>query len=136
MGSPEWAQSRKYSKAAGRVRYSDQLDKKVEEWTLNYPPEAVEAMLQQVGVGAGVVANAQDIDEDPQMNYYNFYREIDHPFMGRLRYYHPAPIKLSAVKTALGRPVLIGEHTDYICKNILGMSQGEIDTLWQKGAFE
>jgi crotonobetainyl-CoA:carnitine CoA-transferase CaiB-like acyl-CoA transferase len=136
IGSPKWALDKKYAKAADRVKNNDALDKLVETWTINYPPEAVEETLQQAGVGAGVVANAQDIDEDPQMNYYNFYREIEHPFMGRLRYYHPAPIKLSAVETAVGRPVLLGEHTDYICTKILGMSQGEVDKLRQKGAFE
>jgi benzylsuccinate CoA-transferase BbsF subunit len=108
----------------------------VETWTLNYPPEAVEEILQLAGVGAGVVASAKDIDEDPQMNYYNFYREMEHPYMGKLRYYHPAPIKLSAVATAVQRPILVGEHTDYICTEILGMSQSEVDKLRQKGTFE
>jgi crotonobetainyl-CoA:carnitine CoA-transferase CaiB-like acyl-CoA transferase len=136
IGSPKWALDNKYAKAADRVKNSDVLDKLVESWTINYPPEAVEEMLQKAGVGAGVVANAQDIDEDPQMNYYNFYREIEHPYVGKLRYYHPAPIKLSAVETAVGRPVLLGEHTDYICTKILGMSQNEVDKLRQKGAFE
>ena len=136
IGSPGWAKEDKYANAAGRVKYSDELDRLVEAWTLNYPPEAVEEMLQQAGVGAGVVANARDIDEDPQMNYYNFYRELDHPYMGRLRYYHPAPIKLSAAETMVDRPVLLGEDTDYICTKILGMSQGEVDRLRQKGAFE
>jgi crotonobetainyl-CoA:carnitine CoA-transferase CaiB-like acyl-CoA transferase len=136
IGSPKWALDKKYAKAADRVKNSDVLDKLVETWTINYPPEAVEEMLQKAGVGAGVVANAQDIDEDPQMNYYNFYREIEHPYVGKLRYYHPAPIKLSAVETAVGRPVLLGEHTDYICTKILGMSQEEVDKLRQKGAFE
>jgi crotonobetainyl-CoA:carnitine CoA-transferase CaiB-like acyl-CoA transferase len=83
-----------------------------------------------------VVANARDLDEDPQMAHYNFYRELEHPYIGRLRYYHPAPIKLSAVETAVQRPVLLGEHTDHICTKILGMSQSEVDALRQKGVFE
>jgi benzylsuccinate CoA-transferase BbsF subunit len=136
IGSPEWALDKKYAKAADRVKNSDELDKLVESWTINYPPEKVEEILQQAGVGAGVVANAQDIDEDPQMKYYNFYRELDHPYMGKLRYYHPAPIKLSAVEAAVQRPVLLGEHTDYICTKILGMSQAEVDKLRQKGVFD
>jgi len=136
IGSPQEALDKKYTKAADRVKNSDILDKLVESWTINYPPEAVEEMLQKTGVGAGVVANAQDIDEDPQMNYYNFYPEIEHPYVGKLRYYHPAPIKLSAVETAVGRPVLLGEHTDYICTKILGMSQAKVDKLRQKGAFQ
>ncbi len=136
IGSPKWALDKQYAKAADRVKNSDALDKLVEEWTINYPPEKVEEMLQKDGVGAGVVANAKDIDEDPQMNYYNFYRELDHPYMGKLRYYHPAPIKLSAVPTAVGHPVLLGEHTDYICTKILGMPQAEVDKLRQKGVFQ
>jgi crotonobetainyl-CoA:carnitine CoA-transferase CaiB-like acyl-CoA transferase len=70
------------------------------------------------------------------MNHYNFYRELDHPFMSRLRYYHPAPIKLSAVATAVQRPVLLGEHTERICMEILGMPKDEVDRLRRKGVFE
>jgi benzylsuccinate CoA-transferase BbsF subunit len=136
IGSPKWAQAKKYATAAGRIKNSDELDRRVEAWTINYPPEAVEEILQSAGVGAGVVANAQDIDEDPQMNYYNFYREMIHPYAGKLRYFHPAPIKLSAVETAVALPVLLGEHTDTICTKILGMSQSEVDQLRQKGIFE
>jgi crotonobetainyl-CoA:carnitine CoA-transferase CaiB-like acyl-CoA transferase len=136
MGGPARAKDAKYAKATDRVKYSDELDKLVEEWTVKYPPEAVEAILQGAGIGAGTVASPRDIDEDPQMNYYNFYRELDHPYMGKLRYYHPAPIKLSEVEAAVQRPVLLGEHTDYVCTKILGMSQSEVDRLRQKGTFE
>ena len=136
IGAPPWTKARKYATAAERVKYSDELDNLVESWTINYPPEAVEEMLQQAGVGAGTVASAKDIDEDPQMNYYNFYREFDHPYVGRLRYYHPAAIKLSAVETAMRRPVLFGEHSEHICTNILGMPKDEFERLKQKGIFE
>jgi benzylsuccinate CoA-transferase BbsF subunit len=136
VGSPAWARAKKYASAAGRVNNSDELDKLVEAWTVNYPPEAVEEMLQQVSVGAGVVASAKDIDEDPQLNYYNFYREFEHPYVGKLRYYHPAAIKLSAVETAMKRPVLLGEHNEHICTNILGMAKEDFERLKQKGIFE
>jgi benzylsuccinate CoA-transferase BbsF subunit len=118
------------------VENSDELDRLVEEWTINFPPEQVQQRLQQAGVGAGVVANSRDMDKDAQLNYYNFYREVDHPYMGKLRYYHPAAINLSTVEAEVKRPVLLGEHTDYICTQILGMSQGEIDRLRQKGVFD
>jgi crotonobetainyl-CoA:carnitine CoA-transferase CaiB-like acyl-CoA transferase len=136
MGSPEWAQDNKYAKATDRIKHSDELDKLVEEWTLQHRPEDIQKTLQAGGTGAGLVANAKDLDTDPQMKYYNFYRELEHPYMGRLRYYHPAPIKLSAVETAVQRPVLLGEHTDLICTKILGMSQSEVDALRRKGVFE
>jgi benzylsuccinate CoA-transferase BbsF subunit len=136
IGSPDWAKDKKYKTATGRIADSDKLDRLVEEWTVNHSPEHIQETLQKAGVGAGVVANAKDLDEDPQMNHYNFYRELDHPYMGRLRYYHPDPIKLSAVEPDIQRPVLLGEHTDQICRDILGMSQEEIDSLREKGVFD
>jgi benzylsuccinate CoA-transferase BbsF subunit len=96
----------------------------------------VEELLQKAGVGAGTVANAQDMDEDPQMNYYNFYREITHDYVGKLRFYHPAPIVLSRQPTDVARAIYLGEHTDQICRDILHMPQAEIDALRKKGVFQ
>jgi benzylsuccinate CoA-transferase BbsF subunit len=136
IGSPDWTQKPEYGTAAGRIADSDELDRRVEEWTVNYSPEKVQEMLQGAGVGAGVVASAKDLDEDPQMNHYNFYRELEHPYVGKLRYYHPDPIKLSAAEPDVRRPVLLGEHTDNICTEILGMTQKEVDNLREKGVFD
>jgi benzylsuccinate CoA-transferase BbsF subunit len=135
-GNPEWSRSRKYSTAEGRVKNSDELDRQVESWTINQTPEEVMFLLQGAGVGAGVVANSQDIDKDPQLEHYNFYHELDHPYMGKLRYYHPAAITLSAAEAEVARPVLLGEHTDYICEKILNMPRHEIDNLRKQGVFE
>ena len=136
LGSPNWAAESRFATAAGRVENSDELDRLVAEWTLNFTPEQVMTRLQAAGVGAGVVANARDLDNDVQLNHYNFYRELDHPYMGKRRFYHPEAMKLSAAEAEVRRPVLVGEHTDNICTRILGMSRGEIDRLRQKGVFD
>ena len=136
MGHPEWADDTKFDNALDRVKYSDELDQRVAEWTQGQTPERVMALLQGAGVGAGVVSNARDLDNDMQLNYGNFYRELDHPYMGKLHYYHPAALKLSNAETEVKRPVLLGEHTDYICSKILGMSQTEIASLRDKGVFK
>ena len=136
MGNPEWAEDSKYDTVAGRLQNREELDRQIEAWTSELTAEQVMAMLQGAGVAAGVVANAQDMDEDPQLNYYNFYRQLDHPYMGNLRYYHPAALKLSGAEAAMARPVLVGEHTDQICTEILGMTKTEIEQLRQKGIFE
>lgn len=136
LGNPDWARQPEYATVAGRIADSDELDRRVEAWTVNYPPEQVQEILQQAGVGAGLVANARDLDADPQLNHYNFYRELEHPYMGRLRYYHPDPIKLSAAEPDIKRPVLLGEHTDHVCTEILGMTPAEVDRLREKGVFD
>ena len=136
IGSPDWTKDPRFATTTGRMENSDELDRLVEAWTVNFTPEQVQKTLQEAGVGAGLVANACDLDKDPQLNHYNFYRELDHPYMGKLRYYHPDPIKLSAAEPDIRRPVLVGEHTDYVCEEILGMSRDEIDRMRQKGVFD
>jgi len=42
-------------------------------------------------------------------------RQIDHPFMGHLRFYHPASIKISRSDAEVKRPVILWEHTENIC---------------------
>jgi hypothetical protein len=63
-------------------------------------------------------------------------RLIVHAFMGQLLFYHPPSIKLSRSDAEFKRPVLFGEHTEYICSQILGMSRDEIDSLAAEGIFE
>jgi benzylsuccinate CoA-transferase BbsF subunit len=135
-GNPEWAVENGFSSLASRIAHRDRLDGLVAKWTAGLTAEQIAAMLQGAGVAAGVVANARDLDNDPQLNYYNFYREIDHPYMGKLRYYHPAALKLSRAETEVKRPVQLGEHTDYVCREFLGLSQTEIEDLRSKGVFK
>ena len=135
-GNPAWASEAGFATLSDRLKNNDALDALVAEWTSHLTAEQVMALLQGAGVGAGVVANSRDLDNDLQMNYDNFYRQIDHPYMGKLRFYHPAAIELSRAEADIKMPVLLGQHTDYICKEILGMSQSEIDQLRQKDVFK
>jgi len=136
MGNPDWAADAQYNTTAGRLQNREALDRRLENWTAALTAEHVMAILQGAGIAAGVVANSQDLDEDPQLNYYHFYHEFNHPYLGRLRYYHPAAITLSKAEAALSRPVMVGEHTDQICTEILGMNRAEIEQLRQKEVFK
>ncbi|MFC1942912.1 CoA transferase, partial [Chloroflexota bacterium] len=74
--------------------------------------------------------------EDPQLKAYNFFRELDHPFIGKRNFYHPPGFTLSDATAELGRPPIIGEHNDYICTEILGISDDEFAQLIQEGVLE
>jgi crotonobetainyl-CoA:carnitine CoA-transferase CaiB-like acyl-CoA transferase len=136
MDYPQWAAAPEFASLDLRLKNQEKLDEMVAVWPAGLTSDQVMAMLQGAGVAAGVVSNAADLDQDIQQNSYNFYRQLDHPYMGKLRYYHPAALKLSRAEAELKRPVLLGEHTDYICKEILGMSQTEIEDLQAKGVFK
>ncbi len=123
-GNPEWILDPRFATLGQRIKNSDELDKLVESWTQAYSPEYIMATLQAVGVSAGVVANSQDIVEDVQLQHYNFFREVDHPFMGKITYAHPPAMKLSDAEASVGRSTILGEHNEYVCREILGYSRG------------
>ncbi len=135
-GPLPWTQDPRFATISGRIQYRDELDKLVESWTIDYSPEQVMSILQAAGVGAGVVANAQDIVEDVQLKYYNFFRKVEHPYMGQLTYAHPAPLKLSEAESLVGPPPVLGAQNEYVCRQILGLSQEEYAQLVQAKVFE
>jgi crotonobetainyl-CoA:carnitine CoA-transferase CaiB-like acyl-CoA transferase len=73
---------------------------------------------------------------DPQLKVYDFFRELDHPYLGKKNFYHPPGFTLSALPAELHRPVLVGEHTQKICLEFLGYSQAEFEQMQKEGVFD
>jgi benzylsuccinate CoA-transferase BbsF subunit len=136
VGNPEWTREVRFTTLSGRIANSDEIDKYVNEWTCNFTAEQVMAMMQAEGVAAGVVATAQDSESDPQLKEYDFFHEIDHKYLGKQRFFHPPGFTLSAAKAEVHRPVYLGEHTEYICKEIIGMSDDEFIKMQKDGVFD
>jgi len=136
IGNPEWTTDARFSTMDGRVKNSEELDGLVRAWTVRFSAEQVMAMLQSAGVAAGVVATAQDSEEDPQLKEYDFFRELEHPYLGKLNFYHPPGFTLSKATAELHRPTLLGEYTEYICSNILGIPDEEFARMVNDGVFD
>jgi benzylsuccinate CoA-transferase BbsF subunit len=136
IGNPAWTDHPKFSTLLKRKKNEDELNKLVEEWTINHSAEEVMTMMQQAGVAAGLVENAEDLQEhDPQLKHRNFYRSLEHPKQGK--YVAPRSIfTVSKVTCQLQRAPLLGEHNEYILKKILGMSDKEIAELVVEGVIE
>jgi benzylsuccinate CoA-transferase BbsF subunit len=136
VGNPEWTKEEQFITLAGRVKNSDELDGYVNAWTEKYTPERVMEMMQNAGVAAGVVATAQDSEADHQLKAYDFFREIEHPYLGKQKFFHPPGFTLSDATAELHRPVFLGEHTEYICKDILGIADDDFSRMQRDGVFD
>jgi benzylsuccinate CoA-transferase BbsF subunit len=94
------------------------------------------ASLQLAGIAAGVLWTGEDQPEDPQLKHYGFFHEMDHPYLGKQNYYHPPGFKLSEATAELGRPPVLGEDNEYVCTQILELSDEEFVELMQDGVFD
>ncbi len=136
IGNPPWTRDPKFSDVLGRMKHLDELDKLVEEWTLQHEPGEVMNTLQKAGVAAGVCLRPAETLTDPQLQWLNAFVEVDHPVAGK-RIYPNVPFKMSEAKLPPSRPApILGQHTAEICRELLKMSDSEISSLKDEGVLE
>jgi crotonobetainyl-CoA:carnitine CoA-transferase CaiB-like acyl-CoA transferase len=136
MGNPEWTKDAKFATLEKRKENEEELDSLVQEWTINKSDEDVMMELQAAGIAAGRVGTTEDqMENDPQLKYRNFYQEREHPELGK---YRPPrqPCVLSKTPCEIRRAPLLGEHTEYAFKEILGMTDEEIEEYVVEGVIE
>ena len=135
MGNPEWTKDVEFSTLRERKKHEPRLNHLVEQWTSQYEPEHIMALLQQEGVAAGVVQNAEDICNDVQLKERECFWIGNHKELGRFSYLGQ-PSRLSRTPAKLYRDApCLGEHNEYICYEILGMSEAEYDRCLVEGVF-
>jgi len=136
IGKSLLAKDYRFGTLESRKQNEDELDRIVEEWTVNHSAEEVMTWMQEAGVGAGVVQTSKDtLEHDPQLKHSHFFRMVEHPEIGK---YMAAghPFTLSKSPYEVRRVPLLGEHNEYVCKEILGLSDDEIAQLVEDGIVE
>lgn len=126
----------RFATHAARVANADFLDAVVSAWTRRNSPQAATVVLQHRGIAAGPVNDAASLmDEDANIASLDCFKPLPHPEMGVTRYVK-APIRMSRTPARLDSAApLIGQHTDEVCRKVLGMAEAEIETLRGAGAF-
>jgi len=135
IGDPEWTKDPKFATFKGRKENEDELNMLVEQWTVNYPPQEVMSRMQAAGVPAGIAQSGEDLVADPQLNH-RLHAILEHPEIGPHIYGLP-PYRLSKTLPGLTMPApCIGQHNEYVLKEVLGMSDDEVADLLIAGALE
>lgn len=129
LGAPAWTKDARFATLTERVAHQDELDRHVEAWTRRRSPEEVMTLLQQAGVPAGVVANGEDLDRDPQLQARGYWARVRTP-EGDDVVLDGTPIKLSATPGYVAAPgPLLAEHTEAVLRRLLGYADDRIAQL-------
>lgn len=135
IGNPAWTADAKFATQLGRLHNAAELDRAVEEWTKNRRAEEVMRLLQEAGVPAGLIEDARDMHEDPQLKHRRHFVELEHSEMGEVAHSRLG-FRLSDTPDQPRAAPCLGEHNEYICTQILGMSDDEYLKLLTEGVFE
>jgi len=135
IGDPAWIRDAKFSTLAGRKKNEVELDSLVDGWTINHTAEEVMERMQAAGIAAGLVENGKDFFEDPQLAYRHHFWIVEHPEVGAFANEGPS-FRLPETPAEVTMPTpCMGEHNEFVCREILGMSDEEFLDLYQSGAF-
>ena len=133
LGNPAWSKEDQFSSLAGRQKHKDILDSHIAEWTAGRTAENVVDCLQQAGIAAGVVQNAEDLANDPQLSANNFFTSLNHPVLGEIKT-DTYPIKFKNCRQAPWKASpLLGEANQYVFEELLGMAQTTIRSYIEQG---
>jgi len=136
IGNPAWTKEARFGSLSSRKENEDELENLISQWTILHTANEVMANMQAAGVSAGVVQTMADIvDNDPQLKEREFLLPIKNPVLGVFG--HPTPsYKLSKTRARVSYAPSLGEHTEYVCTKILGLSDEEYAELVGKDVFE
>ncbi|MCL0101714.1 CoA transferase [Dehalococcoidia bacterium] len=136
MDRSHWANEPRFASPGARRRNRADLDSEIGEWTYHQKPHALMYRLQRKGIPAGVVQNALDMVQDPQLSFRRFFPTYSHPAKGgvigtglAVNLGDPEP---SALRTGFS----MGQDTEYLVGELLGRSDEEMQRLMAEGVIE
>ncbi|MCH7511988.1 MAG: CoA transferase [Chloroflexi bacterium] len=134
MGDPAWANAADLATNAGRAAEQDLLDEKLAEWTRGFDDYDLFHRLQAAGVPAAPVLEASRLFDDPHVQARGIYqpqRLFDD--VGTFRFTTPFYRLPETPATVHQPPVALGEHNDYVYRELLGVSDEEYERLKADG---
>ena len=126
IGDPDWACEPRFATLLGRKENEDELEHLIGEWSKDYAPHQLIAMLQAAGVSSGVVQTYEDLYSDPQLKHRGHFVPLEHKVIGVHHYQMPA-YRLSKTPAHLLKAApCLGQDNEFVYKEILGYSDEEV----------
>ena len=135
IGRPDLAE--KYATSAIRVAHRDELDAVLQEWIAPLTPREAQERLQAGGVAAGAAVHVKDLLTEPHLAARHQLAELYQP-----GYEEPLEVLMGpALFENIPEPLLepapeMAADTRELCRNLLDMSDAEIDELVAAGVLE
>lgn len=129
LGKPDWTRDPRFATVQDRLRNVEQLDAGIEAWTSQRTPHQVMKLMQSAGVAAGAVQNSEDMYHDIQLRNMGYMIEVEVGNRGQMTFDGP-PLRLSeGQKARTDRAPFLGEHNDYVFRQLLGLPAAQVEQL-------
>ncbi|NMM29211.1 MAG: CoA transferase [Glaciimonas sp.] len=129
----EWSSDPCFASNPARVQHRDLLLPLLTEALQAWRGPQLAAALEAVGVPCGPINNLAQVFADPQVQAREMRADIPHPSAGSVPQIRH-PVRFSGDATvAMQAPPMLGEHTDAVLQQMLGLPAQQILALRQQG---
>jgi formyl-CoA transferase len=137
VGRPEWCEDERFATREGWATHRESVIRPaLEEWAAGLSKLEASRRLAAEGIPAGPSHRAEDIAADPHVRERDMLVEVPRPDADRPMLLVGNPVKLSDVAEGpLTRFPTLGEHTDEILGELLGLDEAELVRLRDRGAI-
>lgn len=116
-----------------RIANAEELDEAMAAWTRTQDAKPLMERLQAAGVAASVVRFTPEVMACGHLERRGWFRRIDHPDMGEHRY-NGHPWRFAGLpERSDSPPPRLGEHSRAVLRERLGLSDDEVDDLFERG---
>ena len=135
IGQPDWTKDERFNSLYNRLENQDELDKLIELWAIERDKYDAMHALQKAGVAAGAVLDMAEMFEEPHLKSREFWQTIEHPEAGKTttigQRFHISGLPVQKTKPA----PCFGQHTEYVFKELLGLSDAEVEKAIADGVI-
>ena len=135
MGREDLLDTPLYSNQNERVKYRDEIDNLVKEWTETKTTEELESILGDADIPCSKLPTFSEVCNDPQLISRNAIIEVEQVVSGKVKV--PGSIfKLSKTPGRIDYPApFLGQHNHQVFSEMLGYSDEEIGQLADEGVL-
>jgi benzylsuccinate CoA-transferase BbsF subunit len=136
FGRDDWMTDDRFATQGARCANDAALDAAIAEETRKHDARELMERLQATGVPAGAVLDQERLYADPQLKHRGHFVPVQHPVWGN----YPAEVfgaHMSETPPEIQRRApLLGEHNEYVLREMLGYSEEDFNRLVAEGGVE
>ena len=134
IGKPEWKEDPGFSTPEARLPHLDEVFSTIESWTMSKTKFEVMEICNPLNIPVGPILSMQELAKDQSLRETGTIVEVDHPERGKYLTVGN-PVKLSESVSEVSRSPLLGEHTEEILRDVIGLSDDDIAMAREEGAI-
>jgi crotonobetainyl-CoA:carnitine CoA-transferase CaiB-like acyl-CoA transferase len=128
IGHPELPGDARFSTDDRRTANEPALRTLIEQWTTARTVDEVIEQVGRAGVPVSPIWTVAQVAESDHLRHRGIVRQVDHPTAGEIKLVCQ-PVQFSESTSGVTAPPLLGEHTEALLRDILGLDKKAIAEL-------